>query len=59
MDVNSLYGLEYAVYILFNKEIYEREDINRWIEFANNINIRFMDKPFPPIKYIDKIKIIQ
>lgn len=44
----ELLEFKYASYIFFKKDIYDKEYINKWIEFSNRLYIPFLSKPFPP-----------
>lgn len=49
---------EYASYIFFRKDLYNRDDINKWIDFIGQFGgIMYLNKPFPKIEIINKIKI--
>ena len=51
---------KYSKYIFFNKELYKKEEIDKWIEEIKflKISIKFLDKPFPRIGVTDKIELI-
>jgi len=47
-------------YIFFKKELYDKEDINKWIDFIWSFSsLMYLSKPFPPIELMKKIKIIK
>jgi len=52
---------KYAGVICFKKDIFNKEDIDKWLNLINNklkVNCRFLVRPFPPISVFNKIKII-
>jgi len=52
---------KYSGYILFHKSKYNTSDINNSIELLRKVDnkyFKFLDKPFPPIEIMNKIKII-
>jgi len=52
---------KYSGVCLFPKEFHKQEDIETWIEYLyNTIKVfpNYLNKPFPPIEVINKIKII-
>lgn len=55
---DSLVNMEYSGYILFRKDKYNKEHINVWINYSNDLGgIRFLDKKLPqfhPSKIIIK-----
>jgi len=45
----DLLEFKYANYIFFKKDIYNKEHIDKWVEFIDSIGgIKFLNKPFPP-----------
>ena len=50
---------KYSKIMLFPNEI-KISDIYSWINFIkiNNIEFKFLNKPFPPIKILEKVSII-
>ena len=57
--VDDFLEFKYAQYIFFNKELYSKEYLQKWLDFkiTNNIEFRFLHKPFPPQYILDTIKI--
>lgn len=61
-SIEDLYEFKYAAYILFKKDVYDKEIINNWIDIILDIdksNFKYLIKPFPPENIKDKIKIIK
>tara|TARA_R110002050_G_scaffold74369_3_gene159585 strand:+ start:1014 stop:1373 length:360 start_codon:yes stop_codon:yes gene_type:complete len=56
---NEWRDFEYAGYIFFKKSLYDKEHIEQWLLKIKdlNINILYLGKPFPPIEYLEKIKV--
>lgn len=60
VEYQDLLEFKYSGYTFFRKDIYNKEDIDRWIEFLQGIkggDFLYFDKPFPPMEYMEKIKI--
>ena len=57
----DLYEFKYASYILFDKKVYKKEDIEEWLLKIKElgITIMFLDKPFPSVKYLKKIEVYE
>jgi hypothetical protein len=51
---------KYAGVVLLRKDIYKKDDIQRWFNFIKemNINLLFLNKPLPDVKLLEKIKIV-
>jgi len=52
---------KYAGVICFKKDIFNKEDIDKWLNLINNklkVNCRFLVRPFPPISVFNKIKLV-
>lgn len=49
--------LRYCNILLFKKIHYNKEDIDKWIEFCNELPLKFISKSFPPLEIIKKITI--
>ena len=48
----------YAGYLLFDKKVYDINEIQNWLDFLNsNIRLRYISKPFPPLEILNKIVI--
>jgi len=50
---------KYSGFILFDKKVYTKEYIQKWLDFIYNdnlIQIKFLSKPFPPDYILNKIK---
>ena len=48
--------------ICFRKDIYCRENIELWLNFLYKdlkISLNYLDRPFPPIQILNKIKIVE
>ena len=52
---------KYSAVICFNKEIFNKEDIDKWLDFHNSFDYRlkYLIKPFPPIEILNKIKLVE
>ena len=49
---------KHSGYTFFKKDLYNKDDINKWIDFLYSFtSIPYLSKPLPPIEYIQKIKI--
>ena len=50
---------KYSSYVFFKKDLCNRDDINKWIDwFINNTGgIMYLIKPTPPLELLNKIKI--
>ena len=50
---------KYSRYIFFKKDLYNKDDINKWIDWfiTNTGGVMYLDKPTPPIEILNKIKI--
>ena len=60
VSIEDLYVFKYSTYILFNKDLYNTQEINSWIDKVTPWNgVTFLDKPFPPQYVKEKIRIIQ
>lgn len=60
VNYNDLLEFKYVGYILFKKDIYNKECIDMWIDWLYKVDkskFLFMDKPFPAFSPEDKIKI--
>lgn len=59
VTIEELKEFKYAGYILFNKEYIEKDNIDKYIQYLkdNKIGLKFLNKPFPDVKLINKIKI--
>jgi hypothetical protein len=53
----DLLEFKFAGYIFFNKQIYNKEHIDKWIKFSNELYIPFLVKPSPPFNITSKIII--
>ena len=51
---------KYAGVICFKKDIFNKEHIDKWLDFHNSFDYRlkYLVRPFPPISVFNKIKII-
>ena len=52
---------KWAGVICFKKDIFNKEDIDKWLDFLYKdleISLLFLDRPFPPIEILNKIKIV-
>ena len=60
VTVEDFKNFKHAGYIFLSKNIYDLEYINIWLSWLkdNNLNIKFLSKPFPPIEIFNKIKIM-
>lgn len=48
----------YSGYTFFKKGLYNKDEINKWLDFLYSfIYIHYINKPLPPIYMIDRIKI--
>ena len=51
---------KYCGYIFFNKDLYDKDHINKWIDFfPKNFGLMYLIKPLPPLSIMEKIRIIQ
>ena len=60
VTVEDFKNFKHAGYIFFDKNIYDLEYMNIWLKWLkeNNLNIKYLVKPFPPIEIFNKIKIM-
>jgi len=51
---------KWAGVIFFKKDIFNKEDIEKWLDFHNSFDyqLKYLNKPFPPIEILNKINII-
>ena len=59
IDMDEIYN--YAGIICFRKDLFKRQDIQRWLDWYNGFDyqIKYLVKPLPPIQYLNKIKIVE
>ena len=60
VNYQDLLEFKYAGYILFKRDLYNKEWIDMWIDWLYSIkdmSFLFMNKPFPAFNPEDKIKI--
>jgi len=52
---------KYSGFILFDKTIYKKEDIEQWFEYlkVNKINFNFLGKPFPSFEITKLISVYE
>jgi hypothetical protein len=51
VSIEDLYEFKYGGYILFKKDIFDKEYIDIWIEYLNQDKLRgiqYLSKPLPP-----------
>ena len=49
---------KYACYMFFKKDLYDKEHIDKWIKYINELGgIQYLVKPFPPFDPEEKIII--
>ena len=52
---------KYSAVVCFKRDVYDREDIDKWLYFHNSFDYRlkYLIKPFPPIEILNKIKLVE
>ena len=49
VDYQTFINFKHAAYTFFRKDLYIKEDIDRWVEYTTSLGgIQFLDKPTPP-----------
>ena len=51
---------KYAGVICFKKDVYDKEHIDKWLDFHNSFDyqLKYLVRPFPPIEILNKIKLV-
>jgi len=60
VNYEDLLEFKYSGYILFKKDLYDKEWIDIWIDFLSYVktnSFQYLSKPFPAFNPEDKIKI--
>jgi len=59
ITVEEFLTLKYAAYIFYKKTDINKDNIIKWLDFLkqNKLMPMFLDKPFPPVSILNKIKI--
>ena len=52
---------KWASVICFKKDVYDKEHIDKWLDFHNSFDyqLKYLVKPFPPIEILNKIKLVE
>jgi len=50
---------KYSGIMCFKKNMYNKQEIDKWLNFLLNKRIPYLNNPFPPIEIYNKIKIIE
>ena len=49
VTIDDFYEFKYSGYIFFKKDIFNKEYIDKWIEWLNkNMAVQYLSKPLPP-----------
>jgi hypothetical protein len=49
---------KYAAIVFFKKELYNKDFIQRWLDFTKLMDNKFLNKPFPPEYMLEKIIVV-
>lgn len=56
IDIQELYDFKYSHYLILNNEIYNEDSINKLIEIANAVKIKFIHR-IPPTEILELIEV--
>ena len=61
VDIEDVINFKYSGYIFFSKEIYKKEDIEKWLLKIKElgITVMYLSKPFPSVNYLKLIRIYE